>query len=216
MTACIFDLDGVIVDTAKYHFLAWKKLADELGIIITEQDNERLKGVGRLESLDVILSLGNIKKTKEEKEFLANKKNDWFVGYIENMKKDEIFPGVSNLLNELRRNKIKVGLASSSKNAQSVIEKLEIGNLFDEVVDGTMVTHSKPDPEIFLTTSKRLGVDPSSCVVVEDAAAGVESAKRAGMKCIGVGDPQQLKVADKVVKLTGDINLDLVRNLSKS
>lgn len=216
MTACIFDLDGVIVDTAKYHFLAWKKLANELGITITEQDNERLKGVGRMESLDVILSIGKVKKTREEKELLANKKNEWFVEYIESMKKDEIFPGVYELLSKLKSNKIKVGLASSSKNAQSVIEKLEIGNLFDVVVDGTMITHSKPDPEIFLTASKRLGVGPASCVVVEDAAAGVESAKRAGMKCIGVGDSRQLKVADKVVQFTGDINLDLIRNLSES
>ncbi len=212
MKACIFDLDGVIVDTARYHFEAWKRLADELGIPITVADNERLKGVSRMESLNIILSIGGIKKDKDEMEKLANKKNSWFVEYINDMKPDEIFPGVLELLADLKRNDIKIALASSSKNAKSVIDKLGIKSWFEVVVDGTMITHSKPDPEIFLTAASRLGIKPEDCVVIEDAEAGVAAAKRAGMKCIGIGRLAQLSNADKVVDRIDQLNLDMLQN----
>jgi len=213
MSTCIFDLDGVIVDTAKYHFLAWRKLAAELGITITEKENERLKGVGRMESLNIILSMGGIQITEDEKKKLTAKKNEWFVGYVQGMEQNEIFSGVKELLGELRNNSIRVALASSSKNAKTVINKLGIAEWFEVVVDGTMITNSKPDPEIFLTAAGRLHVAPESCIVVEDAEAGVEAAKSAGMKCIGIGSQQQLHRADKVVDHIEKVNLEMLRML---
>lgn len=210
--ACIFDLDGVIVDTARYHFEAWKRLATELGIPITEADNERLKGVSRMESLNIILSIGGIKKDQDEMQKLADQKNSWFVEYINDMKSGEIFPGVLELLADLKRNNMRIALASSSKNAQTVIGKLGIKSWFEVVVDGTMITHTKPDPEIFLTAADRLGIKPKDCVVIEDAEAGVAAAKRAGMKCIGIGNAAQLGNADKVVERIDQLNLDMLQN----
>jgi len=211
--ACIFDLDGVIVDTAHYHYLAWKRLAKELGFDLTEQQNEQLKGVSRMHSLDIILSLCGISLSLHEKENLANKKNSWFVDYLERMAPEEIFPGVKQLLHVLRSKGIKVGLASSSKNAKTVIQLLHIQNEFDTVVDGTMITHSKPHPEIFLLAAERLGVAPKDCVVFEDAEAGVEAALAAGMKCVGVGSAQQLGKADKVISKTGEFSLSSLQEL---
>jgi len=208
--ACIFDLDGVIVDTAHYHFLAWKRLADELGIPFTTHDNERLKGVSRMRSMDILLELGGISLSQYEKERLANKKNSWFVDYIERMIPEEIFPGVKPLLTALRARGIKVALASASKNAQTVIQVLHIQHEFDAVVDGTMVTHSKPDPEIFLFAARRLGVAPQDCLVFEDAEAGVEAAVAAGMKCIGIGSEAQLGKANRVLKTTDQFTVEMV------
>ena len=213
MTACIFDLDGVIVDTAKYHFLAWKRLAMELGVALTLEDNEKLKGVGRLESLNIILSMGQIELSNEEKEQLAQKKNSWFVEYIQAMKEEEIFPGAKNLFQELRIQQIKVGLASSSKNAKTVLKLLNIENEFEVVVDGNMISQSKPDPEIFLKAAALLKVSPEECIVVEDAEAGVEAAKSAGMKCVGIGKAQQLGKADAVVERIDKLNYELLSNL---
>lgn len=209
--ACIFDLDGVIVDTAHYHYLAWKRLASELNINLTEEINERLKGVSRMHSLEIILRLGGISLSQHEKENLANKKNSWFVDYLERMAPEEIFPGVKQLIKDLRQSGIKVGLASSSKNAKTVIQLLHIQNEFDTVVDGTMITHSKPHPEIFLLAASRLGVDPKECLVFEDAEAGVEAAIAAGMKCVGVGSPAQLGKANKIVTTTGDFKISGLR-----
>ena len=206
--ACIFDLDGVIVDTAHYHFIAWQRLAKELGITFTEVDNERLKGVSRMRSLEIILEIGGIHLSDEEKGKLATQKNGWFVEYINAMKANEIFPGVKELLKNLRSNGIKVALASSSKNADTVIRLLDIENLFDAIVDGNMIVNTKPDPEIFLLAARKLGIDPKDCVVFEDAEAGVEAAIAAGMKCVGVGSPEQLGKANEVVKATADFVLE--------
>jgi beta-phosphoglucomutase len=211
--ACIFDLDGVIVDTARYHFMAWRRLAGELGVVLTEQENERLKGVGRMESLNIILKMGGIAMSEEEKEKLAKRKNEWFVEYIQAMKKEEIFPGAKDLFDQLRQHGKKVALASSSKNAGTVLEKLDIKNEFEAVVDGNMITHSKPDPEIFLRAAASLGVNPKDCLVIEDAEAGVEAALRAGMKCIGIGKAEQLGKANKVVERIGQLNYDILNNL---
>lgn len=208
--ACIFDLDGVIVDTAHYHFLAWKRLADELGVPFTKDDNERLKGVSRLRSMEIIMELGDVKLTPHEKEQLANKKNAWFVDYVERMMPEEIFPGVKGLIRELKQRGIKVGLASSSKNAKTVLQVLHIQNEFDAVVDGTMVTHSKPDPEIFLLAAKKLGAEPHECLVFEDAEAGVEAAVAAGMKCVGIGPVAQLNKANKVLDTTGAFAVEML------
>lgn len=207
ITAFIFDLDGVLVDTAKYHFIAWKKLADELGIPFTETDNERLKGVSRMDSLDIILSLGGVSLSAEKKAELADKKNSWFVEFVNNMSPDEIFPGVKELLLSIKKNGFSVALASSSKNAPAVLKLLNIEDQFDAVVDGTMVQQAKPDPEIFLLAARKLGKQPSDCVVFEDAEAGVEAAKRARMKCVGVGNAQSLSKADYVVNQLADFKL---------
>lgn len=212
--AAIFDLDGVIVDTAHYHYIAWKRLASEFGITLTPVHNELLKGVSRVRSLEIILSLGNVELSEAQKAQLADKKNKWFVEYIESIRPEEIFPGVKEILQQLRKKKIKIGLASSSKNAPRVIELLGIGPEFDTLVDGTMITHTKPDPEIFLLAAHKLGIEPADCVVFEDAEAGVEAALAAGMKCVGVGSPEQLGKANKVVARTGDFKIEWLNDLN--
>lgn len=209
--ACIFDLDGVIVDTALYHYLAWKRLAKELGINLTEQDNERLKGVSRMQSLEIILSLGNISLEKTEKERLAHRKNGWFIDYIERMLPEEIFPGVRQLIQKLKFMGIRVALASSSKNAQTVIKRLQIDREFEVVIDGNMIVNTKPDPEIFLRVARMMEVNPSECLVFEDAEAGVEAALAAGMKCVGVGSAERLGKADKVIAKTEDFKTEMLR-----
>jgi beta-phosphoglucomutase len=210
--AVIFDLDGVIVDTAHYHFIAWQRLAKELGVTFTEKENEQLKGVSRMRSMEIILEIGNLSLPESKRIELADKKNSWFVEYIKAIKPEEIFPGVREMLKNLRAQNIKVGLASSSKNADTVITLLQIKNDFDTVVDGTMITHTKPDPEIFLLAARRLGVTPDQCLVFEDAEAGVEAALAAGMKCVGVGSVDQLGKANFIVKNTADFDFSLLNN----
>lgn len=197
--ACLFDLDGVIVDTAKYHFLAWKTLADELGISFTEEDNELLKGVSRMQSLEIILNLGKRTLTDQEKLRFADKKNQVYLEYIYRMQADELLPGAKEFIEEIKQNGMSVALGSASKNAPLILQQLKIGDLFDAVVDGNEVTEAKPDPEVFLKGAKALRVAPRSCVVFEDAMAGVEAAKNAGMFCIGIGDPATLSQADHVI-----------------
>ena len=211
--AVIFDLDGVIVDTAHYHFVAWQRLANELGITFTEKENERLKGVSRMHSLEIILEIGGVVLSEAKKEELATKKNGWFVEYIEAIRPEEIFKGVKQMLISLREKGFKVALASSSKNAETVLRLLEIKGLFDTVVDGTMIIKSKPDPEIFLLAASKVGVNPSECVVFEDAEAGVEAALAAGMKCVGVGSVDQLGKAHAIVKTTADFPIDKLNML---
>lgn len=211
--AVIFDLDGVIVDTAHYHYIAWKRLASEFNINLTPQQNELLKGVSRMRSLEIILELGNIHLDQAEMERLADKKNKWFVEYIESIRPEEIFPGVKEFIQSLRQAGIKVALASSSKNAPRVIELLGIAKEFDAMVDGSMITHTKPHPEIFLLAASKLGLSPADCVVFEDAEAGVEAAVAAGMKCVGVGSEEQLGKANKVIARTGDFKVEWLANL---
>jgi beta-phosphoglucomutase len=205
--AAIFDLDGVIIDTAHYHYIAWKRLASEFNINLTIEQNERLKGVSRLRSLEIILELGNIQLTEEQKERAASRKNAWFIEYIESIRPEEIFPGVKELIQSMREKGLKIALASSSKNAPRVIELLKIADMFDAMVDGTMISHTKPHPEIFLLAASKLGALPSECVVFEDAEAGVEAALSGGMKCVGVGSEEQLGKADLVIAKTGDFEL---------
>lgn len=212
---CIFDLDGVIVDTAHYHFLAWKRLANELGYDLTEEENERLKGVSRMQSLQIVLDLAGVTLNEAQKKILADKKNSWFVEYVERMTPDEIFPGVLNLIRELKAEGIRIGLASSSKNAKTVIRLLDIQDEFEAIVDGSMILNTKPNPEIFLKTARQLKLDPQTCVVIEDAEAGVEAALSAGMKCIGVGSPALLGKADKVCATTTEITLSTFDELRK-
>jgi beta-phosphoglucomutase len=205
---CIFDLDGVIVDTAHYHFIAWKRLADELGITFTEQDNERLKGVSRMDSMSILLEIGGLHMDLTHQTELADKKNVWFVDFVEKMQPEEIFPGVKQLLKKLRSKGVKIALASSSKNARRVLQLLDIEGEFDAIVDGNMIINTKPDPEIFLLAASRIHIDPKQCLVFEDAEAGVEAALAAGMKCIGIGSMQQLGKAHKILSKTADFDIN--------
>lgn len=195
----IFDLDGVICDTVKYHYLAWKRLAQELGFDFTEKDNERLKGVSRMRSLEILLEVGGLEKTEEEKAKLAEKKNTWYVEYILQMDSSELLPGVLDFLEELKENEVKLALGSASKNARTILQRLGITPLFDAIVDGNLVTKAKPDPEVFTLGAELLGIPPENAVVFEDAQAGIEAALAAGMKVIGVGDPKVLKHAQHVI-----------------
>lgn len=197
--ACIFDLDGVVVDTAKYHYLAWKRLANDLGFEFTEQHNERLKGVSRMRSLEILLEVGGLSFPPDEMERMAAQKNAWYVEYIERMTPDEILPGAKDLLEELRANGIKLSLGSASKNSPLILERIGLKNHFDAVIDGNSVTVAKPAPDIFLTAARALGVEPQHCVVFEDAEAGIEAAINAGMRTVGIGNPQILNRANVVV-----------------
>jgi beta-phosphoglucomutase len=199
MQAALFDLDGVIVDTAKYHYVAWREMANGLGFDLTEQQNERLKGVSRMESLDIVLSIGGVEVSPEEKERLGASKNRRYVELIGRMDSSEILRGAREYLWLLRERRIKIGLGSASKNADLILNNLGIRPLFDVVVDGTKVTKSKPDPEVFLLGADGLGVRPAACVVYEDAAAGIEAAKAAGMSVVGIGLAANLPRADLVV-----------------
>jgi beta-phosphoglucomutase len=198
-TAAIFDLDGVLVDTAKYHFLAWKRLADMLNIPFSEKDNERLKGVSRMESLDIILRKGNLSPGISEREKLAEEKNRIYVKYINTIDSSNLLDGAKPYLESLVSSGINTALASASKNARTIIEKSGIRDLFDVVVDGTMFTRSKPDPEVFILAAQRLGVANQLCAVFEDAAAGITAAHAAGMKAVGIGSRDFLSEADIVL-----------------
>ncbi len=211
--ACIFDLDGVVVDTAKYHYLAWKRLAKDLGFEFTEQHNERLKGVSRMRSLEILLEVGGLSFPPEEMERMAALKNAWYVEYIERMTPDEILPGARELLEELRANGIKLSLGSASKNSPLILERIGLKNHFDAVIDGNSVTVAKPAPDIFLTAARALGVDPQHCVVFEDAEAGIEAAINAGMRTVGIGNLQILNRADVVVPNLKDFSYSKLVNI---
>lgn len=197
--ACIFDLDGVIVDTAKYHYLAWRELASELGFEFTEAHNERLKGVSRMASLDILLEIGGLRLNREEKEKMAAGKNERYVSFINRMGPDEILPGVLHFMDELKKAGIKTAIGSASKNAPLILERLQLTPLFDAIIDGNKVQNAKPDPEVFLKGAEALGVEPHECVVFEDAEAGIEAAINGKMKCIGVGSSEVLKQANLVI-----------------
>lgn len=187
--AAIFDLDGVIVNTAKYHYLAWKRLAAELGFDFSLQQNERLKGVSRMQSLEFLLESGGFQEkfSEKEKEMLAQRKNQWYVEMISTINRDELLPGAENLLKKLHERKIFMVLGSASKNAPLILKGLQIASLFDAVVDGTMVTQAKPDPQVFLLGARMVGADPEDCVVFEDSQAGIDAGNKGGMYTIGIG-----------------------------
>lgn len=183
----LFDLDGVLVDTAQYHFLAWQRMAAELGIHFGEAENEQLKGVSRAESLNRILAWGGKSLSDAEKQHWMTLKNDWYLELVRGMPADDYLPGAHEFLRASRAAGIKVALGSASKNAPLILERLEWIPLFDAMVDGNVVTASKPDPEVFLEGARRLGLKPEECVVFEDSEAGVEAARRGGMKVVGIG-----------------------------
>ncbi len=209
----IFDLDGVVVDTAKYHYLAWKRLADKLKIKFTEKDNELLKGVSRAQSLEIILNLGKVEINNEEKHILAEKKNKWYVEYILKMDESEILPGVVNFFNLLKQNGIKIALGSASKNAGFILNNLKLMPYFDAVIDGNKVASAKPDPEVFLKGASEIGLAPENCVVFEDAEAGIEAARRGNFHVIGVGSPENLQAADFVISGFEGKGMELLQRL---
>lgn len=211
--ACIFDLDGVIVDTAKYHYIAWKQLANEMGFDFTEEDNERLKGVSRMASLDILLEIGNINIDNIEKNKLADKKNDVYLSYITQMGADEILPGAKEFLIACRENNIKTALGSASKNAMIILNRLELVELFDAIIDGTKTSKAKPDPEVFIKGAQELTIEPVHCVVFEDAEAGVEAAIAAKMKCVGIGDKEILSKANIVVGGLNEFNINMLNKI---
>ncbi|HWZ02723.1 MAG TPA: beta-phosphoglucomutase [Mucilaginibacter sp.] len=211
--ACIFDLDGVIVDTAVYHYKAWKRLANELGFDFTEEDNEKLKGVSRVRSLDLILQWGGVTKTEAEKEELAARKNDWYVEMINHMTPAEILPGAKEFLETCRAAGIKTALGSASKNSMTILDKINMTGFFDAVIDGNKVTKPKPDPEVFLKGAEALDVAPVDCVVFEDAIAGVEAAINGGMKVVGIGSPTVLTQANLVVSGLNEMSLEKLKGL---
>lgn len=206
--ACILDLDGVIVDTAKYHFLAWRKLANALGFDFTEHQNESLKGISRAESLDIILAWGNVELTHAEKEEWLKTKNNWYLEHVLKMNEEAILPGAKEFITIVKNAGFKIALGSASKNAVSILEKVGLLNQFDAIVDGTKTTKSKPDPQVFTMCADELGIAYKNCVVFEDAEAGIEAALSAGMAPIGIGNKTILKRALFAVNDLSEMTLE--------
>lgn len=198
--AIIFDLDGVIVDTAKYHYIAWKAIAEELGFEFTHEHNERLKGVSRMTSLDILLEVGGVELPTSEKLKLAERKNEHYRTFITQMTADEILPGMKNLLASVTNAGLKAAIGSASKNTPTILKQIGLDNFFDVVIDGNKISKAKPDPEVFLAGAKEMGVRPNECLVFEDAESGVEAALNGGMYCIGVGSEALLGRAHYVVQ----------------
>ena len=193
--AFIFDLDGVIVDTAKYHYLAWKKIATELGIEFTHEHNELLKGVSRVRSLDIILGLGEVEVSQAQKDQWLIQKNEDYLSYLVDMDQSEILPGVMTVLEFLKANQQPIALGSASKNARPILEKTGILSYFDAIVDGNDVSNAKPDPEVFLQAAQKLGISNENSIVFEDSVAGIQAANIASMTSIGIGEASILNEA---------------------
>lgn len=214
IAACLFDMDGVIVDTAKFHFLAWQRLAESLSIAFGEEENEKLKGVSRVDSLEMILRWGGLTLNNEKKLELMDLKNRWYLEYAEAVGPSDLLPGVLDLLKELRANHIKIGLGSSSKNAIMILDRLGIHDYFDVIIDGNKTHLSKPHPEVFERGARELQLSPNEIVVFEDASSGVAAAKAGGFRCIGIGDRDVLAAADAVVPNLEGMTLDHMHALS--
>lgn len=197
--ACIFDLDGVIVETAHYHFKAWKRLAESLDISFGMEQNEALKGLSRRKSIEKILALDGRQLSEEKVRELMEKKNSWYQDYIAELTARDILAGIPEFLDELQTMGVKLAIGSSSKNARYIMDYLQLNDTFDVIIDGTDLENTKPDPEVFLKGARALDVDPAECIVFEDAASGVKAAKAAGMTCVGVGSVKYLRDADLVI-----------------
>ena len=204
--AVIFDLDGVIVDTAKFHYDAWKTLASEWDYTLKQEDNEQLKGVSRMDSVNKIARWANVHQSPEKLLDVAHRKNEIDLNSCNQLTPEHVLPGILVLIDALKASGVLLALGSASKNARFVLNKLELLDIFDVIVDGNDVSKSKPNPEVFLKAAQQMGVEPQHCVVLEDAPAGVEAALTANMKVIGLGDASELQKAHLV--------LDNVKNLS--
>ena len=213
--AFIFDLDGVIVDTAKYHFLAWQKIAQELNIEFTLEHNELLKGVSRVRSLDIILELGNIEASQEDKNKWLVQKNEEYLTYLVDMDQSELLPGVLPVLEFLKQNNQPIALGSASKNARPILEKTGILHYFDAVVDGNDVTNAKPDPEVFLIAAQLLQIPAHDAMVFEDSVAGVQAANIAKMTSIGIGDKKTLFEAQHIFANFTQMETSFIEDLIK-
>ncbi len=215
LKAVIFDLDGVVTDSAVYHYQAWKGIADKLGIPFGEEYNEKLKGVSRMESLNLILDNGEGREqySEEEKEAWAVEKNENYKKLISQITPDDLLPGIGDLLKELKAEGISTGLASVSKNAGFIIGQLQVGQYFDYIADAAKVERSKPFPDIFLDCAQNLGVEARDCIGIEDARAGIEAIHRAGMKAVGVGSREQMEEADLILDGTNELSLELLKRV---
>lgn len=211
----LFDLDGVIVDTAKYHYLAWKEIAGELGINFTEQDNERLKGVSRMRSFEIVLEVGGKTMSQEEKEHYCEKKNEVYLTYIHKLEESEILPGVREFLEDVKKKGYKIALGSASKNSRLILDRLHLTEIFDEIIDGTKTSKAKPDPEVFVLGAKALGFDCGECIVFEDATAGIEAAHAGGMQAVGIGSKDRLPEADFNIPGFADIRIEEIEGALK-
>lgn len=203
----IFDLDGVIVSTDEFHYQAWRKLSDEEGIPFERETNELLRGVSRMESLEIILKNTEKIYTDSEKEILASKKNNYYVELLNNLSPQNILPGVKTFISQLKENGLKIAIGSSSKNTPTILKKINMTEAFDAIADGNEILNSKPDPEVFLLAAKKLNLNPEKCIVVEDAEAGVDAALAANMKVIGVGSASKYKLANYKLETLENINL---------
>ncbi|MDB9836317.1 beta-phosphoglucomutase [Flavobacteriaceae bacterium] len=214
MKAFIFDLDGVLVDTAKYHYIAWKTIGTSFNFNLSETQNEGLKGISRVDSLDLMLEWAGTEMNLEQKEVLLRQKNEHYLELIQAMDQTEILPGVLTILDFAKDNNVPIALGSASKNAQLILKKLDLLPYFDSIVDGTHVTHSKPNPEVFLLGAKNLNTSANQCVVFEDAAAGVAAAKAAQMVAVGIGDAKELAAADYIFSSLESIDSNLLQSLA--
>ena len=206
----IFDLDGVLVFTDKFHYQAWKTMADELGVYFDETINHRLRGVSRMDSLEIILErYEGPDLSLREKEKLAEKKNEIYRTLLESMTPDDVTKEVRDTLTKLREKGYKLAIGSSSKNAKFILEKVELKDAFDAISDGNNITKSKPDPEVFLKAAEYLGLPPKACMVVEDAEAGIKAAKKGGMYAAGIGEAAKSINADESLKTFSEL-LDIV------
>ncbi len=209
----IFDLDGVIVDTAKFHYLAWRKMANDLGFDIDHKQNEKLKGVSRAHSLRQILQWGNKTVADQEFERLMNSKNEDYLSRISGLSQEDLLPGVGRVLDYLTERNIPCAVGSASRNARPILKSLKVYDRFTAIVDGNDVTRAKPDPEVFLLAAGKLGISPSDCIVFEDSEAGVEAAARAEMKTVGIGSRDVLRQADYVFTDFTKIDLNFIAQL---
>jgi len=205
--ACLFDLDGVIVDTAKYHYKAWKKMANALGFDFSEKENEQLKGVSRMDSINLILGWGGLSLSEADKKKWAAQKNEWYLEYLQAMDEKEILPGALELVQELKTKGYRIALGSSSKNAVLALSKVEMLAYFEAIIDGTKTTRSKPDPQVFQMGAAALGCEPAECIVFEDAESGVEAALAGGFYAVGMGSPDNLGKAHLVLSSLKDVSI---------
>ena len=213
MKAFLFDLDGVLVDTAHYHYLAWKEVCDSLAIEFNKHDNEKLKGIDRRNSLRILLKLGNKELSPSEFDDCLVKKNDSYIDMIAKLDEKAVFEGVIPLFEQLIDKKIKIGLGSASKNAKMILDKLNITKYFDVIVDGNMTTLGKPDPQVFLLNADKIGIAVEDCTVIEDSEAGIDAAITANMKVVGIGSDPSIQHADLVYQSIGEIDLKKVLEL---
>ena len=213
LKAVVFDLDGVLTDSAKYHYQAWKMLADKLGIPFDEEYNEKLKGVSRMESLELILHNGNAqdKYTQEEKVAMATEKNEFYKQLIHQITPEDVLPGIHDFLEQLKAAGIKTAVASVSHNAPFILERLELDKYFDYICDAAQVPRAKPFPDIFLSAAQNLGVEPANCIGVEDAQAGIQAINAAGMMSVGVGTESQMQEAKLILPSTAKLELGMLK-----